>query len=44
MPAVLVEVGFVTGNQDAPKLATSDYQNQMAEAIVRGILQYLRQN
>lgn len=44
MPAVLVEVGFVTGNQDAPKLATSDYQNQLAEAIVRGILQYLRQN
>ncbi len=44
MPAVLVEVGFVTGREDAPKLATSDYQNQMAEAIVRGILQYIRQN
>lgn len=44
MPAVLVEVGFVTGNVDAPKLATSDYQNQMAEAIVRGILQYIRRH
>lgn len=44
MPAVLVEVGFVTGREDSPKLATSDYQNQLAEAIVRGILQYLKQN
>lgn len=44
MPAVLVEVGFVTGTEDAPKLATSNYQNQMAEAIVRGILQYLQQH
>jgi N-acetylmuramoyl-L-alanine amidase len=44
MPAVLVEVGFVTGRQDAPRLATTDYQNQMAEAIARGILQYIQQN
>lgn len=41
MPSVLVEVGFVTGAQDAPKLATSAYQKQMAAAIARGILQYL---
>ncbi|HCF26533.1 MAG TPA: N-acetylmuramoyl-L-alanine amidase, partial [Cyanobacteria bacterium UBA11049] len=44
MPAILVEVGFVTGREDAPKLSTSAYQNQLAEAIVRGILQYVRQN
>ncbi|HEY9778604.1 MAG TPA: N-acetylmuramoyl-L-alanine amidase [Leptolyngbyaceae cyanobacterium] len=44
MPSVLVEVGFVTGREDAPKLSTSAYQNQLAEAIVRGILQYVRQN
>ncbi|HEY9851180.1 MAG TPA: N-acetylmuramoyl-L-alanine amidase [Leptolyngbyaceae cyanobacterium] len=44
MPAVLVEVGFVTGAEDAPRLATPAYQNQMAEAIARGILQYVRQN
>ncbi len=44
MPSVLVEVGFVTGVVDSPRLATTAYQNQMAEAIARGILQYLQQN
>ncbi|HBB32181.1 MAG TPA: N-acetylmuramoyl-L-alanine amidase [Cyanobacteria bacterium UBA8803] len=44
MPAVLVEVGFVTGTQDQPRLATPQYQNQMAGAIARGILQYVQQN
>ena len=44
MPAVLVEVGFVTGRQDASRLATDDYRNQMAEAIARGILPYLQTN
>lgn len=42
MPAVLVEVGFVTGAEDAPRLATVAHQNQLAEAIARGILQYLQ--
>jgi N-acetylmuramoyl-L-alanine amidase len=44
MPSVLVEVGFVTGAIDSPRLGTTAYQNQMAEAIARGILQYLQQN
>jgi len=44
MPAVLVEVGFVTGARDAPRLADPAYQQQMASAIARGILQYLQQN
>ena len=44
MPSVLVEVGFVTGREDSPRLGTSAYQNQMAEAISRGILQYIKQN
>ncbi len=43
MPAVLVEVGFVTGVEDSARLATADYQNRMAEAIARGIIQYIRQ-
>jgi N-acetylmuramoyl-L-alanine amidase len=43
MPSILVETGFVTGQEDAAKLRTSAYQNQMAEAIAQGILQYLRQ-
>jgi len=44
MPAVLVEVGFLTGNEDAVKLASPAYRQQMAEAIANGILQYVRQN
>ncbi|WP_071189589.1 N-acetylmuramoyl-L-alanine amidase [Trichormus sp. NMC-1] len=43
MPSILVETGFITGREDAAKLRTSAYQNQMAEAIAQGILQYLRQ-
>lgn len=42
MPSVLVEVGFVTGAEDAAKLRTTAYQNQMADAIARGILQHLQ--
>nr|MDZ8016487.1 N-acetylmuramoyl-L-alanine amidase [Nostoc sp. ZfuVER08] len=43
MPAILIETGFVTGSEDNPRLANPEYDNRMAEAIVRGILQYLRQ-
>jgi N-acetylmuramoyl-L-alanine amidase len=42
MPSVLVEVGFVTGRDDAAKLSTASYRRQMAESIARGILQYRR--
>ena len=44
MPSVLVETGFVTGSDDAPRLASAAYQTQMATAIARGILQYIQQN
>lgn len=44
MPAVLVEVGFVTGAEDAPKLSDPSFRSQMADAIARGILLYIRQN
>jgi N-acetylmuramoyl-L-alanine amidase len=43
MPSVLIEVGFVTGREDAAKLSSPAYQSQMAQAIARGILQYLQQ-
>ncbi|MEB3830413.1 N-acetylmuramoyl-L-alanine amidase [Phormidium sp. CCY1219] len=42
MPAVLVEVGFVTGNQDSRILADAAQRTRMAEAIARGILEYVR--
>lgn len=44
MPAALVEVGFVTGAEDAPRLANPQFRSQMAQAISRGILLYLQQN
>lgn len=42
MPAVLVEVGFVTGREDAANLSDPAFRNQMAAAIAQGILQYLQ--
>ncbi len=41
MPAILVETGFLTGREDVAKLTSSAYQNQMADAIAQGIIQYL---
>lgn len=38
--AVLVEVGFLTNFAEAQKLATDEYQNQIAESIVKAILDY----
>jgi N-acetylmuramoyl-L-alanine amidase len=42
MPSILVETGYMTGREDNPRLGSTAYQNQMADAIARGILQYLR--
>ncbi len=44
MPAVLVEVGFVTGGQDAARLNNPAYRRQLSAAIARGILQYLQES
>ncbi|MGC9505674.1 N-acetylmuramoyl-L-alanine amidase family protein [Baaleninema sp.] len=43
MPAVLVELGFVTGAYDAPRLSDAQYRELLAQAIARGILQYVNQ-
>jgi N-acetylmuramoyl-L-alanine amidase len=37
MPAVLIEVGFVSNAAEARKLATSAYQDEVAEAIADGV-------
>jgi len=41
MPSALVEMGFVTGGIDAPRLANADFRRSMALAIAAGILDYL---
>jgi N-acetylmuramoyl-L-alanine amidase len=42
MPSILVETAFVTGADDAKKLADSNWRSQMASAIASGVLQYLQ--
>ena len=42
-PPPLVEVGFVTGAADAPRLADPAWREVLANAIARGILQYIAQ-
>ncbi len=42
MPAINVEVGFLSHSHDAALLATSHYQINLASAITHGILSYLR--
>jgi N-acetylmuramoyl-L-alanine amidase len=42
MPAALIEMGFVTGNIDSPRLASSVHRRRLALAIANGILDYLK--
>jgi len=42
MPAVLVEVGFVTGREDAANLGSVNHRSKLAQAIAEGILRYFQ--
>lgn len=39
-PAALVEVGFLSNEQEARLMSSSQYQKQMANAVYQGILRY----
>jgi len=41
MPSVLTEMGFVTGEIDAPRLADARFRQSLAAAIAKGILEVL---
>ncbi len=43
MPATLVEVGFLTGAEDSARLKTPSHRQQLAKAIARGIVEYIRE-
>jgi N-acetylmuramoyl-L-alanine amidase len=43
MPAVLVEIGFLSNPDEAARLADPAYQNRIAEAIATGVTDFLRQ-
>lgn len=40
VPAVLIEVGFITNQAEKALLETEEYQRKIAESIVKGIMQY----
>ncbi|WP_246564278.1 N-acetylmuramoyl-L-alanine amidase [Leptothoe spongobia] len=42
MPAILVEVGFVTGAEDIHNLRDPEWRSRMANAIARGILTHIQ--
>ena len=42
VPAVLVEVGFISNPQEGKKLTTKVYQRQLATSIAEGIEQYIK--
>ena len=44
MPATLVEVGFVTGAEDARRLSDPQYRELLAQGIARGVLHYITGN
>jgi N-acetylmuramoyl-L-alanine amidase len=43
-PAVLVEVAFLSNPQEEKRLTSADFQTRVAEAIYRGLAQYLKLN
>ena len=43
MPAVLVEVGFITHQKEIKLLKTDEYQDKLAEGIVDGIITFISQ-
>lgn len=41
MPSALAEMGFVTGQIDAPRLADPNFRRRLAQAVATAILEYL---
>ncbi len=44
MPSALVEMGFVTGSLDSPRLADPAFRRRLAVALANGLLRYLVAN
>src|SRR5690606_23487507 len=42
IPAILVELGFVSNPEEGRKLATDSYQQTLAQALADGVLEFLR--
>lgn len=44
IPSVLVETAFISNPQEEERLRSEDYQNRLADALLRGIVKYFSQN
>ena len=44
VPTIIVECGFLSNPEEAEKLVSDEYQEEMAEAICSGILTWLSQS
>ena len=44
IPSVLVEAAFISNPKEEIKLNSEDYQNELADALMRGILAYFAKN
>lgn len=44
VPAVLLEVGFLTSPVEREKLISQDYQDDIAKGIIQGLLRYFSRN
>lgn len=42
-PVIIVECGFLSNYEEAERLNTEEYQQKMADAITKGILEYISQ-
>jgi N-acetylmuramoyl-L-alanine amidase len=42
MPAILVETGFITNPAEASRLVNNAYQQSLADAIAKGVDQFLK--
>ena len=44
MPNVLIEVGFITNNNEAKNLMSSKYQDKIANGIANAVMLYKKKN
>lgn len=44
MPAVLIEIGYITHPDEGPRLYDSNYQNLLVKGIAKGLKDYLQNN
>ena len=44
IPSILIETAFISNPEEEAKLTNEAYQDELAEAIVRGIKKYFAKN